>query len=193
MRAAIQKSPSLPDSVTDVKIDVGKTQEIVIKSDEDKTHDPDSRKRKAEDTVPVIHDDESDDQDDEDDDQDDDDDHFRDALKASWYIDYVVEGTLPYGARLLKTFKRRFKMPFTAFKDIVKEAQEKEWFPDYEENYAFGQKNVTLDMLILTSIRFLGRGCPVDEISGLSGISEKAIRKFYKAFTEACDKHSYPI
>ena len=158
-----------------------------------KTNDPDSKKRKVEDTVTVVQDDEYDDQDDKDDNQGNEDDHFRDALNASWYTDYVERGSPPYSAKLLKTFKRRFKMPFTAFKDIVTEAKEKEWFPDYEENYAFGQKNVTLEMLILTSIRFLGRGCAVDEISGLSGISEKAIRKFYKAFTEACDKHSYPI
>lgn len=127
--------------------------------DEDKTHDPDSKKRKVEDTVTVIHDDENDDQDDKDDNQSNEDVHKRDALNASWYTDYVVYGgSPPYSAKL---FKRRFMMPFTAFKDIVTEAKEKEWFPDYEENYAFGQKNVTLEMLILNTIRYLGRGCPV--------------------------------
>ena len=125
--------------------------------------------------------------------QDDEDDYLRDALKSSWYKDYIRNGNPPHGAKLLKTFKKRFNMTFVTFQDLVKKAKDNEWFPDYEKDYTFGQKNVSLDILILTSVRFMGRGGEVDELADLAGVSEKSIRKFYKAFSEACDKHSYPI
>ena len=84
--------------------------------------------------------------------QDDEDDYLRDALKSSWYKDYIRNGNPPHGAKLLKTFKKRFNMTFVTFQDLVKKAKDNEWFPDYEKDYTFGQKNVSLDILILTRL-----------------------------------------
>lgn len=75
-------------------------------------------------------------------------------------------------------------MPYESFKDLVRLARDNKWFPNYEKLNALGQKGVPLEILILGSLRYLGRGWTYDDISESTGVSEEVHRIFFKAFVK---------
>ena len=83
-------------------------------------------------------------------------------------------------------------MPHTAFLDLVREAREDLWFPDYERRNTLGEMNVLLEILILGALRYLGRGWTFDDLYEATSVSEEVHRRFFKVFVIACRKHLYP-
>ena len=55
-------------------------------------------------------------------------------------------------------------MPHTAFLDLVREAREDKWFPDYERRNALGEMGILLEILILGALRYLGKGWTFDDL-----------------------------
>ena len=72
-----------------------------------------------------------------------------DCLESEWYRRYVQYPDHPLNKKHMNLFRRRFRMPHSAFKDLVKEARIDNWFPDYEKRNALGDMGVSLDILIL--------------------------------------------
>lgn len=114
------------------------------------------------------------------------------ALNSEWYNRYVKEARHPKNKKHFKNFRRRFRMPYNSYKALVFEARNDKWFPEYEKCNALGQKGVPLDILILGSLRYLGRGWTFDDLHDATGVSEELHRVFFKAFCKACRKYLYP-
>ena len=114
------------------------------------------------------------------------------ALGSEWYRRYVRDPDLFLTSKQNKLFRRRFRMPYQSYRDLVREARENNWFPKYERCNAVGQKGVPLDLLILGALRYLGRGWTFDDIFEATSVSEEVHRTFFKAFTIACREHLYP-
>lgn len=115
-----------------------------------------------------------------------------DCLESEWYRRYVQYPDHPLNKKHMNLFRRRFRMPHSAFKDLVKEARIDNWFPDYEKRNALGDMGVSLDILILGALRYLGRGWTSDDLYEATSVSEEVHRRFFKVFVVACRKHLYP-
>jgi Plant transposon protein len=115
-----------------------------------------------------------------------------DALTSEWYRRYVSEVNQPKNKKHLDRFRRRFRMPYSSFVELVKEARDEDWFPTYEKCNALGQKGVPLEIFVLGSLRYLGRGWTFDDISESTGVSEEAHRLFFNFFVKACRANLYP-
>jgi hypothetical protein len=78
-----------------------------------------------------------------------------------------------------KKFRRRFRMPMKNFREIMALIREEKWFPTYEMKDALGKEGVPLDLLVLGSLRYLGRGWTFDDLEESTGISEESHRRFF--------------
>ena len=83
-----------------------------------------------------------------------------------------------------KLFRRRFRVPYPIFANIVTITREKAWFREHD---GIGRPSCPLELKILGVLRILGRGMCFDGISELTNIGEEAIRVFFHSF---CAKFS---
>ena len=116
----------------------------------------------------------------------------QDSLESMWYKRYIKEPLLHQNRKHFKLFRRRFRMEHESFCDLVKEARDGNWFPQYEGHNAIGQPGICLDILILGALRYLGRGWTFDDISESTNVSEECHWRFFRDFTIACREHLYP-
>jgi Plant transposon protein len=116
----------------------------------------------------------------------------QDHIDSMWYKRYVKEPENQQSQKHMKLFRRRFRMDYQSYCDLVHEARDGNWFPKYEQYNAIGHKGICLDILILGALRYLGRGWTFDDISESTGVSEEVHRRFFKDFTVACREHLYP-
>ena len=83
--------------------------------------------------------------------------------------------------RFMRIFRRRFRMPYNSFKELMEMAEEADaLFRRWREGAvnAIGQPAAPLALLILCVLRCLGQGWTLDDLSENTGISEEVIRVF---------------
>ena len=85
-------------------------------------------------------------------------------------------------------------MPRESFVSLMKEIRDDGWFKDlgYGKTTAIGLPGVSLDLLVLGSLRYLGRGWTFDDLEEATGISQESHRKFFHHFCAKCSEHLYP-
>jgi hypothetical protein len=105
------------------------------------------------------------------------------ARNSPWYRAYVLSDQYGRGRRKIKKFRSRFRMPLHCVRNLITRVRDENWFPRYENVNALGQIGVPLDLLILGSLRYLGRGWTFDCLEEVTGISQEAHRVIsYKYF-----------
>lgn len=117
------------------------------------------------------------------------------ARHSNWYKCYVGEKhvlCLNPSKKRGRKFRRRFRMTMTSFLGFIKIIREENWFPECEKRNALGQIGIPLELLVLGSLRYLGRGWTFDDLEEATGISEESHRKFFHKFIRACRIHFYP-
>lgn len=107
-----------------------------------------------------------------------------DPKKSDWYIHYVLSDKCGHRRREKVKFRRRFRIPWRNYRELVAEAREKKWFPNCEKPDAVGRYGAPLDLLILGSLRYLGRGWTFDDLQEATGISAEVHRVFFHDFCE---------
>lgn len=115
------------------------------------------------------------------------------CIESEWYRRYVDGSGWFKHKRHFQQFRRRFRMPYKEFKGLVTLARENQWFPTYERVNACKQPGIPLDLFILGSLRYLGRGWTFDDIAEATGVSEESHRNFLVLFVKACRKYLYPM
>jgi hypothetical protein len=83
-------------------------------------------------------------------------------------------------------------MPWKQFRWLVETARVEGWFPHHEQEDATGRRGVPLDLLILGSLRYLGRGWTFDDLEEATGISEETHRAFFHSFCEVGARILFP-
>ena len=78
-----------------------------------------------------------------------------------------------------KRFRRRFRMPFPMFCEIV--ALWTSWFPKAKTDVG-KRASVPVELLILGVLRILGRGAFYDDVAEIIGCSEETVRTFFLKF-----------
>jgi len=88
-----------------------------------------------------------------------------------------------------KTFRRRFRVSFKVFKEIVDLAYE--WFPEDNRSDCVGNHARPLELKILGVLRKLGRACTFDDIEELTNIHEETHRVFFHKFVKMFAEELY--
>ena len=99
-----------------------------------------------------------------------------------WYLLYVK--TTPQDDRLKKIFRNRFRVPHYYFTQLADEISENELFSRWKNSDAVGDKPSNIKLLLLGSLRYLGRSWTFDDINEANGISREVNRIFFLCFIE---------
>ena len=82
-------------------------------------------------------------------------------------------------SNLGKKFRRRFRVPYCIFQEIVSSVKQVNSLPDFKVQ-ASGAEGVHICLLVLGSLRALGSGCTFDLIEELTCVSEETHRVFFQ-------------
>ena len=88
-------------------------------------------------------------------------------------------------------FRRRFRIPFPVFQEIVKMTREQQRCSEGED--AVGIKAAPLELKILAVLRVLGRGYCFDGVEELCYISAEILRVFFHKFWDVFSKKYFTI
>ena len=97
-----------------------------------------------------------------------------------WYLLYVP--TPPLNKRLHDKFRIRFRLPYQSFLDLSEDIIHHELFKQWTHCDAVGNHPSDIKLLLLGSLRYMGRGWTLDDISEANGISINTNDIFLKAF-----------
>ncbi|KAG7365255.1 plant transposon protein [Nitzschia inconspicua] len=108
---------------------------------------------------------------------------------SPWYILYCKEESPNLLPNFHRKFRNRFRLPYSNFLELVKRCTDdsnkpdgyfKRWRPGNQA--AGGKPAAPLELLVLTSLRYLGRGWTFDDLTEATAISEEVIRTFFHQF-----------
>ena len=102
-----------------------------------------------------------------------------------WYGAYVRGGSTQ-NLRQLKVFRRRFRIPYGEFKELLTELETslifKRWKPNNVDGA--GDECSPLSLLLLGALRYLGRGWTFfDDIEVATAIGRETHRNFFHLFS----------
>ncbi|KAG7349035.1 DDE superfamily endonuclease [Nitzschia inconspicua] len=118
---------------------------------------------------------------------------------SSWYKMYCEEDSQATIKNFHEKFRRRFRLPHNSFIDLVEKGTAESnredglfsrWRPGKQA--VSGQVAAPLNLLALTSLRYLGRGWTFDDLEEATAISEEVIRTFFHEFIEFGATKLYP-
>ena len=101
---------------------------------------------------------------------------------STWWRLYIE--TPPTGKRLLKIFRNRFRLPYDEFEKLAKDILSHELFARWTHDDACGYKCSDIRLLLLGTLRYLGRAHTFDDASESTYISVEVHRQFLMAFIE---------
>ena len=107
------------------------------------------------------------------------------ALKPTdtlWYLLYVK--TPPQDNRLKSIFRTRFRIPYSYFIQLSSDIYEHDIFIRWKNCDATGEPPSNIKLLLLGSLRYIGRSWTFDDISEANGISREVNRNFFLCFIE---------
>lgn len=110
---------------------------------------------------------------------------------SNWYKLYVQKLHLASSKEGAK-YRRRFRMPQYKVKELVARMRSEKWFPHAEKPNACGIKGIDLEILVLGSLRYLGRGWTFDDLEESTGVDEDTHRKFFHDFVKQCAERLSP-
>jgi hypothetical protein len=108
---------------------------------------------------------------------------------SSWYVLYCSSDCQDLTPNFESKFRRRFRLPYNEYNELVQlciEESEKlvgyfrRWKPGTKA--ADGSISSPIELLVLTSLRYLGRGWTFDDLEECTAISEEVIRSFFHQF-----------
>ena len=114
-------------------------------------------------------------------------------MDCVWWVNHVThaENMTP---RMHDKFRRRFRMPFDAWKEFVNTLNQNELFRPWHR----GAKNCAgapcspIELLSLGALRYIGRKCTFDDLEEVTFISERTHQRFFKKIIQYGAEHLYP-
>lgn len=88
----------------------------------------------------------------------------------------------PQQSKLFTKFRRRFRMPYQSFRDLLEEVDEHELFARWKRCDATGSPPSPIGLLLLGSLRYMGRGLTFDDVEEYMAIDEETHRQFFHVF-----------
>ena len=100
-----------------------------------------------------------------------------------WWRVYVASPPLN-NRRFIKKFRRRFRMPYEQYLELLEDIQESPLFKRWRKVDCTGRQSSPLELLLLGTLRYLGRGFTFDDCEENTAISEETHRRFFHIFIE---------
>ncbi|CAM9446024.1 unnamed protein product [Ectocarpus sp. 4 AP-2014] len=82
-----------------------------------------------------------------------------------------------------KLFRRRYRIPYQFFTELMELVKKKKWFPMRKKDVA-GRMCISVELKILSSLHILGRGNFFEDMSQASHMSEGVIQAGFHKFTK---------
>ena len=99
-----------------------------------------------------------------------------------WYLLYI--SIPPNTPRMLKLFRRRFRLPYDTFLTLSNEISTNPMFARWNRCDAVGVKPSDRKLLLLGVLRYIGRAWTLDDVAEANGISLFVNRDFLLCFLE---------
>ena len=80
--------------------------------------------------------------------------------------------------RMHKLFCNRFRVPYSMFLDIANDINNHELFSRWQNTDATGDSPSNIKLLLLGSLRYIGRSWTFDDVHEANGISREVNRVF---------------
>ena len=93
-----------------------------------------------------------------------------------WYLLYVKHP--PLNDRLIRQFRRRFRIPYEAFLNLSADIKNDIGFAQWLRSDAVGDRPMDIKLLLLGCLRYIGRAWTYDDIYEANGISISTNRQF---------------
>jgi hypothetical protein len=98
-----------------------------------------------------------------------------------WYYAYGRRANPPEG-KLAAKFRRRFRLPYPAYLDLLAKVESADEFRRWRGRDAVGEKASPLCLLLLGALRYLGRGLTFDDLEEYTAVGEETHRQFFHVF-----------
>ena len=103
--------------------------------------------------------------------------------ESFWYTYYILEPLLD-DERFMKKFRNRFRLPYDKYKELCEECRSSELFARWMGKDATGRDATPIALLVLGSLRYLGRGWTFDDVEEATAVSKEVHRTFFHKFIE---------
>ena len=103
--------------------------------------------------------------------------------ESFWYSYYICDPLLECD-RFVKKFRNRFRLPYDRFLQLVDDCRASDLFKRWTGKDAVGRDATPLELLVLGSLRYLGRGWTFDDIEEATAVSKEVHRTFFHRFIE---------
>jgi Plant transposon protein len=111
---------------------------------------------------------------------------------SSWYIQYVLYPNVN-DSKFVERFRRRFRCNYASFTIILQLVQENPMFKRWQGTDAAGRSASPIELLLLGSLRYLGRGWSFDDLEEATSISQETHRCFFHIFINFSRHILYPM
>jgi hypothetical protein len=102
---------------------------------------------------------------------------------TNWYLCYVACDLCRTDKRRAEKFRRRFRLPYGKYLELLEKVKAD---PIFKSHMGTSGKNQTkakpIELLLLGSLRYLGRGWTLDDLEENTGIGEETFRRFFHKF-----------
>ena len=108
-----------------------------------------------------------------------------DPKATVWYFFYILYPDT-CNQKFNKLFRRRFRMPYQSFRDLLDIIKADDAFCRWHDGNMDSTKKPCspIGLLLLGSLRYLGRGFTFDDLYEATGISEEVHRRFFHVFIQ---------
>ena len=101
---------------------------------------------------------------------------------STWYNLYI--NSQQDSNRKLKKFRQRFRLPYSEYLKMIEELKQNSHFLRWMKKDCIGNDPSDIRLLLLGTLRYMGRGLTFDDIEEYSFISAEVHRNFFEAFLE---------
>ena len=98
-----------------------------------------------------------------------------------WWQVYIAHPPLNK-KRYHEKFRRRFRMPYQQYLELLEDVKANSLFVKWTKADATGRSASPIELLLLGSLRYLGRGFTFDDCEEFTAISEETHRRFFHIF-----------
>ena len=102
--------------------------------------------------------------------------------ESLWYRFYVQNYYINEDVKLQKAFRLRFRLPYKQYLELVQQVQSNELFDRWCGSKSNNKKVSPVELLVLGSLRYLGRGWTFDDIEESTAIDKDVHRCFFQVF-----------
>jgi hypothetical protein len=104
-------------------------------------------------------------------------------IKSLWFQFYVRNFYINEDAKLQNAFRRRFRLPFQQYLELVKQVKSNKLFHRWCGFNPKNKKVSLVELLLLGTLQYLGRGWTFDDCEESTAIDKDVNRCFFTFYT----------